>query len=65
MLTMATAKKAGYKLVRGSYSTTTDDRADRWYWEHEDDRVVDRRGPGFATKKEALESLYYVLHINP
>lgn len=51
----ATVAPVGYRVVRGAYQGTSDDRADRWYVEREDATVVDRRGPGHATVGEALE----------
>lgn len=55
------AEKCGYRLTRGAYHGTVDDRADRWYWDDTHSTVVDRRGAGFATKAEALYSLYQYL----
>jgi hypothetical protein len=48
---------SGYEIVRGSYVSTPDDRIDRWYVQHEDDTIVDRRGPGYATKADALQAI--------
>lgn len=62
MLTEAKARKLGWEVVRGSYYGTCDDRADRWYTQRIDARVVDRRGPGAPTKKAALASLEEYLH---
>lgn len=53
-LTEKQAARAGYRIVRGAYSGTTDDRADRWYVDHRDDDLLDHRGRGFATKRDAL-----------
>lgn len=55
-MTTAEARKRGYEITRGSYRTTTDDRMDRWYIDPVDG-LCDRRGKGFATRKEALETL--------
>ena len=52
------AKRLGYEIVRGAYSGTSDDRIDRWYVQHVDDTVVDRRGGGHQTKLEALRGVY-------
>lgn len=59
-MTEKAAAKAGYSVTRGAYSGTTDDRLDRWYLQAEDG-PVDRRGAGFATKKEALLHLGFIL----
>jgi hypothetical protein len=48
------AKKKRFSVSRGSYRGTNDDRADRWYVEDDHSRTVDRRGPGYKTKREAL-----------
>jgi len=56
-MTRSQATQLGYTLERGAYTGTTDDRADRWYWAHEDDDSVDRRGGGFYTIRDALQSL--------
>ena len=52
------AKAAGYEVVRGAYTGTCDDRADRWYIQHDDDNVVDRRGSGFGRAMDAWEAAY-------
>jgi hypothetical protein len=57
-ITEAQARKAGFTLHRGDYRNTSDDRADRWYFAHRDDTMVDRRGKGFATKADALNAIY-------
>lgn len=46
------AARKRYTAVRGSYQGTSDDRYDRWYIDDRDSTVVDRRGPGWATKRE-------------
>ena len=46
-------EKEGYKVVRGSFVGTSDDRIDRWYIEHADTPYVDRRGAGYKTLEEA------------
>jgi hypothetical protein len=53
----AEARKAGYEIVRGSYVGTNDDRADRWYIQRIESNTIDRRGDGFATKRDALDTL--------
>ncbi len=60
-LTMADAKRLGYKLVRGDYHGTTDNRADRWYWQHDDDQMSNRRAAGYPTEEDALAWLAYQL----
>jgi len=60
-MTTAEAKKLGYEIVRGSYQNTPDDRLDRWYIQLIDSRTVDRRGPGFRTRRDALDYLAHVL----
>jgi len=56
-LTEKQAQKRGYKIVRGAYQGTCDDCMSGWYVQDMNSTIVDRRGPGFATKKEALEQL--------
>ena len=50
------AQAAGYHVARGAYHGTTDDRADRWYVAHNDDEMIDRRGDGYRTQREAWEA---------
>lgn len=45
-----------FTAIQGSYRNTTDDRLGRWYIHRIGDTVLDKRGPGFRTKKEALEA---------
>jgi hypothetical protein len=47
----------GWNIERGAYQGTTDDRLDRWYVQHPDRDVIDRRGPGFATLAEARAAI--------
>lgn len=47
----------GYSFERGSFYGTCDDRADRWYIDHADDSLRDRRGPGHRTRADALECI--------
>jgi hypothetical protein len=49
-----TTKTRRFTATRGTYQGTTDDRIDRWYIEDAEARHVDRRGPGYRTKREAL-----------
>lgn len=49
-------KEHNVTLSRGAHIGTTDDRLDRWYWEDNDADCVNRRGPGYATKKDAVEA---------
>lgn len=61
-LTLAQARRRGFVVERGAYTGTTDDRRDRWYVYRPDTyHAVDRRGPGYATRREALEALEYLL----
>lgn len=56
------AREKGFDVIRGAYTGTTDDRADRWYViETAPGAAIDKRGPGFATRKAALEHLGEVL----
>lgn len=43
----------GYIIERGAYHGTTDDRLDRWYPQPANREENDRRGPGYATLREA------------
>jgi len=56
-MTTAEARKAGFEVVRGDYTGTTDNRIDRWYVQRLDSPVVDRTGAGFRTRHEALQHL--------
>lgn len=47
----------GYIIERGAYQCTTDDRLDRWYAQPVDRDFIDRRGPGFATMREAKAAI--------
>jgi hypothetical protein len=52
MQTMTHMTYRGYRISRGAYSGTTDDRLNRWYaWP--EDGPIDRCGSGFATRKDA------------
>ena len=44
----------GYSIGPGAYVNTSDDRSDRWYLEH-DQGPVDRRGPGFSSRRAAFD----------
>lgn len=46
-----------YEIVRGAYQGTTDDRLDRWYIQIKGCTLIDRRGAGYATKREAMADL--------
>lgn len=48
---------ARYETVRGGYHGTTDDRADRWYVVDTEADIIDKRGPGWATREEALDEV--------
>ena len=56
-MTEREANERGYRLVRGAYRGTTDDRIDRWYWDNERSSTIDRRGAGYRTRREALDTL--------
>lgn len=62
-MTEAQAKRAGYKITRGDYHGTNDDRFDGWYIHRIGEATLDRRGSGFATKREALATLGQRLEI--
>lgn len=51
------AKKLGFRLTRGDYQGTSDDRLNRWYAEAIEANYAHRPGPGSKTKREALEEL--------
>lgn len=57
MITEKQAQAQGWHIVRGAYAGTTDDRADRWYIQHDSDTEVDRRGSGYRTKRDALDAI--------
>lgn len=57
IMTESRAKDLGYRVTRGAYSGTTDDRIDRWYIDDIESDIVDRRGFGYATKQDALEAI--------
>lgn len=56
-MTTADARKAGYEIVRGSYVSGSDDRAQDWYIQRIDADHVNRLGRGYRTRKDALEAL--------
>ena len=56
-MTLNQARELGWTLSRGAYVGATNDRADRWYWDHEDNDCLDRRGPGYRTQRDALNDL--------
>lgn len=56
--TEAKARRDGYEITRGALTGETDDRAGRWYVERLDADEVDRRGPGYRTKAEALAAAW-------
>jgi hypothetical protein len=49
--------QAGYAVTRGSYTGTTDDRSDRWYIDDPASDVIDRRGPGWTSLRDAYTDL--------
>ena len=56
-MTEKTHTYRGWNIERGAYQGTTDDRLDRWYVQHPDRDAIDRRGPGYATLREAREAI--------
>lgn len=50
------SKVNGYEISRGSYHNTSDDCINGWYIDNPNSTTIDRRGPGFSTKKEAVEA---------
>lgn len=49
-----TTTTATIRTERGAYQGTTDDRLDRWYWYLAGRETIDRRGPGYRTRREAI-----------
>lgn len=56
-LTTAEAKEKGYEIVKGDYVGSTNNNADRWYFDNINSSTTDRRGRGYMTRKEALAAL--------
>jgi len=56
-MTIEEAKKSGYRVIRGSFTGTSDDRADRWYLDDLNSNLIDKRGAGFKTLQDALDTL--------
>jgi hypothetical protein len=56
-MTIEEAKKSGYRVIRGNFTNTTDDRADRWYLDNLNSNIIDKRGAGFETCQDALDTL--------
>ena len=51
-------RKRGWTIERGAYYGTTDNRADRWYaYKWDTYHAIDRRGPGFPTRKAAIAAV--------
>ena len=46
-----------FDISRGSYIASYDDSLSGWYVDHESSDTLDRRGPGFATLREAVEDI--------
>ncbi len=50
-----------FDISRGSYQDDKgyrgDDSLSGWYVDHKDSDTIDRRGPGFATLREAVENI--------
>ena len=49
-------KPKRFRVQRGNYSETSSDRSDRWYIDDTHSTVIDHRGPGYATRREAEEA---------
>ena len=49
-------KTKRFHVVRGNYSEASSDRCDRWYINDTKSTVIDHRGPGYATRREAEEA---------
>jgi hypothetical protein len=56
-MTIEEAKESGYRVIRGSFTGTSDDRADRWYLDNLNSNLIDKRGAGFKTLQGALDTL--------
>lgn len=56
-------KRTAYQINEGSYHNTPDDRLGRWYIERAHANMVDRRGPGHGTIKDALNALELSLSV--
>ena len=52
----ARIRRAGYRVERGDYIGTTDDRSDGWYLYRPDRDIIDRRGPGHHTLADAADA---------
>ena len=48
---------ANIDLVEGSYIGTSDDVAGTWYAVDREDDIIDKRGRGWATRREAWAAL--------
>ena len=46
-----------YTLSRGAYIETADDRINGWYIDRIDADTGDRRGPGYPSRKAAIEAI--------
>ena len=53
---MKTEQKIRYRITRGDYYGTTDNRADRWYIDSIDG-PVDRHGKGYRSRALAQDAL--------
>jgi len=61
-MTTQQIRKAGYEIARGDYYGTTDNNARRWYVQPING-PVDRRGRGYATRREARFALEDLLSL--
>ncbi len=51
----------GYRIVEGRNTETQDDRRGRYYVQRLHDDYPPRLGPGYATVRQALESLTFLV----
>jgi hypothetical protein len=59
-------KHGDYHISQGSYIGTTDDRIEGWYVDPVNADTLDRRGPGFDTLAEAVQSInVYLQAVGP
>ena len=50
-------KYHGYRISRGAYQGTCDDRLDRWYIDSIEADYLDRRGAGYRTTRDAKNEI--------
>lgn len=61
-MTMTQIRKSGYEITRGDYYGSADNNARRWYIQPING-PVDRRGRGYATRREAMFALEDLLSL--